>query len=405
MGRRRCSQQRRSALAAILCGVLIAALGPAAAQAESKAQTSIIGGQTAAIASFPSLAFIDARLNSKEGFSCTGTVISPRVILTAAHCVEDLEAGGLTPPHDYAVVTGAANPHKAAATSVFRVANTYAFPEFNPGILRGDAGILILETPTTAPPISLPTAADAAIYEGGAPVFLAGWGLTNPHASSAPHVLHSTSVVVQPPDLCKRKTKAYFPDYSTASQMCTTNPPKYKTGGCFGDSGGPVIANRADGSVFEIGIVSTGGPGCSTKVPDIFTRTDRLAGWASDWIAATEAGGPSPLTGATLELPPMSRETAKGFVIQVLGKDLGNRFLDASEINGRCGHVEPESVKCTLGWVTGPNLYSATITVFYVAQRGAPVWDNRYRVRWVNRHCWLDSGNRKSCTVHTRRHS
>jgi secreted trypsin-like serine protease len=404
MGRRRYSRQRRSALAAILCGILIVALGPATAQAESKAQSSIIGGQIAAIASFPSLAFIYARRSPKEGFACTGTVISPRLILTAAHCVEDLEAGGLTPPRDYVVVTGTANPHKATATNVFRVANTYAFPEFNPGILRGDAGILVLETPTTAPPIPLPTAADAAVYEGGAPVSLAGWGLTDPHASAPPHVLHSTSVVVQPPALCKRKTKAYFPAYSTASQMCTTNPPKYETGGCFGDSGGPVIANRADGSAFEIGIVSSGGPGCSTKVPDIFTRTDRLAGWASDWIAATEAGGPSPLTDATLKLPPMSTETAKGFVVQALAKDLGSRFLLAREIDGRCGHVEPASVKCTLDWTAGPNLYSATITVFYVARRGAAVWDNHYRVRWVNLRCVGPDSKRKPCVVHTRRH-
>jgi secreted trypsin-like serine protease len=404
MRRRRSSRPRRAALAAILCGILSVALVPASAQAGSKAQTSIIGGQTASIADFPSLAFVYAQHNPKEGFACTGTVISPRVILTAGHCVEDLEAGGLTPPHEYAVVTGVANPHKATATNVFRVATTYAFPEFNPGILRGDAGILVLKTPTTAPPIPLPTAADAALYEGGAPALLAGWGLTDPLSSSAPHVLHSTSVVVQPPASCKRRTKPYFPFYSTASQMCTTNPPKYETGGCFGDSGGPVIANRADGSALEIGIVSTGGPFCSTKVPDIFTRTDRLAGWASEWIAAVEAGAPPPLTGATLELPTMSRETAKGFVIQVLAEDLGSRFLRARGIKGRCGHVEPESVKCALGWSAGSNLYSATITVFYVAQRGAAVWDNRYRVRWVNRRCWLDSGKRKSCVIHTRRH-
>ncbi|HEX3735153.1 MAG TPA: serine protease [Solirubrobacterales bacterium] len=404
MGRRRCSRQRRSALAAILCEVLIAAFGSAAAQAETGAQTSIIGGQTASIAAFPSLAFIDARLNAKEGFSCTGTVLSPRVILTAAHCVEDLDAGGLTPPHDYAVVTGIANPHRAAATNIFRVANTYVFPEFDPGILHGDAGILVLKTPTTAPPIPLPTAADAALYEGGAPVLLAGWGLTDPHSSLPPHVLHSTSVVVQPPASCKRKTKAYFPFYSTASQMCTTNPPKYKTGGCFGDSGGPVIANHADGSVLEIGVVSTGGPSCSTKVPDIFTRTDRLAGWASDWIAATEAGGPSPLTDAPVELPSMSKEAAKGFVTGVLARDLGTRFLFAREIDGRCGHVEPASVKCTLDWTTGPNLYSATVTVFYVARRGAAVWDNHYRVRWVNLRCVGSDSKGKSCVVHTRHH-
>ena len=76
--------------------------------------------------------------------------------------------------------------------------------------------------------------------------------------------------------------------------MCTTDPPDHANGGCFGDSGGPAIAQRADGSPVEIGIVSTGGPDCSTKLPNVFTRADRVSTWASEWIAATESGAPPP---------------------------------------------------------------------------------------------------------------
>lgn len=374
------------------------------AQADSKAQASIIGGEPASITAFPSLAFIYAQHSKKEGFACTGTVISPRVILTAAHCVENLDAGGLTPAPEYTVATGVANPHEATPANLSHVSDTYVFPKFNPGTLISDAGILVLETPTPAPPIPLPGSADAALYDGGAPVLLAGWGLTDPHASSTPDVLQTTTAVVQPPASCKRKTRPYFPFYSPASQMCTSNPPKYATGGCFGDSGGPVIAHRADASPVEIGIVSTGGPDCSTKVPNIFTRTDRLAVWASEWIAAIEAGGPAPdLTGSKVALPPMSNEIGKSFVSLSLEGALGRRFDRARDIRGRCGHVEPESVKCTLAWSYGPNLYSSTVTAYYEAQRGAAVWGSHYRIRWVNRSCWLDGGNRKTCRIHTKR--
>src|ERR1700679_263526 len=98
-------RSRWPAGAAFLCALLATALAPVAAQAGAPAPGSIVGGKNAAIADFPSLAFIQAGDKQTGGFQCTGTVIAPRVILTAAHCVEDLDAGGLTPAGEYQVVT------------------------------------------------------------------------------------------------------------------------------------------------------------------------------------------------------------------------------------------------------------------------------------------------------------
>ncbi|HEX5376769.1 MAG TPA: trypsin-like serine protease, partial [Solirubrobacterales bacterium] len=79
---------RGIAALAALCALLSALVVPAAATASPGAQASIIHGDVASIAEFPSLAFIAARTGKDEGFACTGTVIAPRVVLTAAHCVE-----------------------------------------------------------------------------------------------------------------------------------------------------------------------------------------------------------------------------------------------------------------------------------------------------------------------------
>ena len=76
-----------------------------------RVQTSLTGlpaafaSRAASIAEFPSLAYIEARVG-KGGFACTGTVVAPRVILTAAHCIEGQESGAFTPPSAYAVATG-----------------------------------------------------------------------------------------------------------------------------------------------------------------------------------------------------------------------------------------------------------------------------------------------------------
>src|SRR5690242_12785770 len=177
-----------------------------AAAASGDAQASIINGHGATIEEFPSLAYIEAH-EGDSGFACTGTVVAPRVVLTAAHCAEDIEKGTFTAAGNYALATGTTTPSKSQRENVFGVTATHVFPGFDPGALRGDAAILILDRPTAAPPIALAGPADAALYAGGAPIQLAGWGLTGANAVKGPESLRATSMTVQTPTLCKQKTK------------------------------------------------------------------------------------------------------------------------------------------------------------------------------------------------------
>ncbi len=400
---------RVRAVAVCAGAISLAALAPAAAQATPKgdffaataernpgAQASIIGGDPASIDAFPSLAFVVA----KNSFTCTGTVISPRVVLTAAHCVQDLNVGGFTPPDEYIVVTGRTNPRQTATGNSLKVSETHVFPLFNPGSGYGDAALLVLTSPTPAPAIPLATAADSALYAGGAGVLLAGWGLTRANASSAPNSLHSTSNVVLDPPACKTRTRSYYPPYSTGGQMCTIDPPDRKNGGCFGDSGGPVIAQRADGSPVEIGIVSTGGPQCSTKVPNIFTRADLVSTWASEWIAAVETGTPPPALKA--RLPRLTEESAEGLVIGVLRSNLGNLFLQSQGLRGGCRRLGATRVKCELLWRHGSKTYLATVTVFYVLRQNTVAWDNSFLFRRASTRC-LQGSRPGSCPVEVKR--
>lgn len=394
----------RARLGALAATAALLALAPATAQAApwkgnpaeaGGAQASIINGDPASIAEFPSLAFISAR----NKFSCTGTVISPRVVLTAGHCVEDLDAGGFTAPREYTVITGRANPRQDGGGSILKVSQTHVFPGFDPGTTHGDAALLILAAPTPAPPIALATAADAALYAGGTGVRLAGWGLTRPNATSPPDNLQTTTNVVLDQAACKAQTRSYYPPYSTAGQMCTTDPPDRKNGGCFGDSGGPVIAQRADGTPVELGIVSTGGPQCSTKLPNIFTRADVISTWATEWIAAVETGAPPPALKP--RLPKMSEESAEGLTVGVLRANLGNLFLQNRGLRGVCRRQAKVRFKCELLWQHKSKVYFATVTVFYVLKQNTVAWDNSYVFRRANASC-LNS-NRPNCPVEVKR--
>ncbi|HEX5712518.1 MAG TPA: serine protease [Solirubrobacterales bacterium] len=397
------AQPGRLTGAIALCALLAALLTPGLAQADERASASIVGGKVASITDFPSLAFIEAA-DKENRFACTGTVIAPRVILTAAHCVEDLQGkGGFTPIRNYAVATGATNPFEAEKENVSRITATHVFPGFDPGNLHGDAAVLVLEKATTAPPIAIATSADSALYDGGATVQLAGWGLMKGDAGAAPSHLRSASTVLQAPSFCQRKTQAFYRPYSQAAQMCTLDSTTKATGGCYGDSGGPAIAVRPDGTQVEVGITSTGGPMCNPKLPNVLTRTDAISTWALQWVAAVESGGPPPVVDPAAPLPPLNTESGGEFATFRLAAAFGARFVDSETGNIKCKRLARSRVGCEVFWIYGANIYGAEVKVFYLRAHDAVVWDSHFRARWGRLACLEDEDRRRPCPLQSKR--
>jgi len=388
---------RRALTPAIL---FLALLMPATAAAEPGAKASIIGGQGATIAEFPSLAYIEAH-QGDSGFSCTGTVVAPRVILTAAHCAEDVERGTFTPAGRYAVATGVTTPSQSQAENVFKVTATHVFPGFDPGALRGDAAILILDRPTAAPPLALAGPADAALYAGGAAIQLAGWGLTKADAVKTPESLRATTMTVQTPAFCEKKTKRYYEPFSAGAQFCALDTPAKKSGGCFGDSGGPGIGRRADGTPVELGIISTGGPFCNTKFPNVLTRVDTVSAWVAEWVAATEVGAPAPVAKPGAQLPKMVKSSAELFAVYTLQNHFGRAFERASEVFGKCRQAGRSGFRCEIVFRSGPNLFAGDVSPVYVHRQGTTAWQSHFRIEWAAIKCLRKNPNR--CAIHTRR--
>lgn len=387
--------------AALACALLaLLAIPAAAAAAEPGAQASVIGGRSASIEEFPSVAFVEAE-EGKHGFSCTGTVVAPRVVLTAAHCAEDVESGRFTGVHAYAVATGVANLRQATRGNVFRVAETHVFPDFDPGRVHGDAALLILSTPTSVPPLALAGSADAALYGEGTQVSIAGWGLTRAQNRNAPTTLRTATMTVQKPSFCRGHTRSYYNDYSTAKQLCLLNPPADRSGSCFGDSGGPAIGQRADGSPVELGVISVVGPLCSPEAPNVLTRTDLVSTWVSEWIAAVETGAPPPAVDPQAPLPQMTEQIGEEFTVFTLTDAFGGRFRKASDISGSCRRASQVRFKCQLAWLTGNTVYAGTVSPFYVRSHETNSWKSHYLIRWAPRRCVF--GHARHCPVHSKR--
>ncbi|HET7588819.1 MAG TPA: serine protease [Solirubrobacterales bacterium] len=390
----------RGVFAALLC-MLAALLLPTAAAAAPSASASIVGGHPVTIEEFPSLVYIEA-VEGKHGFACTGTVVAPRIILTAAHCVEDIEKGTITPAAAYALSTGVANPRQATADNIFHIVATHVFPGFDPGILHGDAAILVIDRPTSVPPLSLAGSGDAALYAGGAEAQLTGWGLTKANAKEAPSNLQATTMLVQSSNSCRKKVKRFYRPYSAEAQVCLLATDR-ASGGCFGDSGGPAIGRRPDGSPVQLGVTSTGGPECSTGTPTVLTRVDFISSWVSEWIAATESGAPPPTVDPNTPLPQLSRESAEEFSVYTLIDSMGRRFKAADQVFGGCRKAGSGAFRCQVEWLFGRNVYAAQISPFYLHRQEAVAWDSHYRIEWAPRKCIEKQRNNRHCPIHKKR--
>jgi len=130
---------------------------------------AIIGCVAAESGRFAHPAYIVDEVGDEDFKVWTGTVLSSNVILTAGHCGEDEETGGLDRPEDFAVVTG----ERRMDRPISRQASLSAISRLVicTGYLRSlgsECTLLVLSTSTTARAVSLATyPSDAGIIEAG----------------------------------------------------------------------------------------------------------------------------------------------------------------------------------------------------------------------------------------------
>ncbi|MBA2522442.1 MAG: trypsin-like serine protease [Solirubrobacterales bacterium] len=101
---------------------------------------------------------------------------------------------------------------------------------------------------------------------------MAGWGATRSNGSQIAKRLMTTAETVLDGAPCKRD---YGELFSNATTICTqgaklASPREGHAGSCYGDSGGPLIADTVAGPLL-VGAVSGGGLRCGTTA-DYYTR-------------------------------------------------------------------------------------------------------------------------------------
>jgi secreted trypsin-like serine protease len=208
---------------------------------------------------------------------CSGTVVAPDAVLTAAHCVSGHETGEAWPAYGFQVQT-----HTMVAgspgTLVSTVSRVLVDPSFDHSTLAYDAALLILSTPTSAPPVKLPPAGEAPVAQTRA--LVAGWGETA-YGASVSRRLRAVSTIVRGKGWCAQSIEGFEPQ----SELCAMHGNNSRGRSCKGDSGGPMLVRGRRGPV-EIGVISQGWPHCSAEGPMIMTDTSALSAWVGATLSA-----------------------------------------------------------------------------------------------------------------------